>query len=137
MRKKIIKRELEIKPIRDKAISIIGPRRSGKTYFLFFFKKIIKEYIDFESIEFSKLNSEEVLKIISLYKNYFKEETNFVYLDEIQNLKEFEKVVRSLLNQGYYVFISGSSSKLLSKEIATQLRGRIRFIPLWKWLLKV
>jgi len=45
-------------------------------------------------------------------------------LDEVQNLKNWESVVRSLLNRGYRVFVTGSSSKLLSKEIATQLRGR-------------
>ena len=47
-----------------------------------------------------------------------------VFLDEIQNVENWESWVRTLLEEGINVFISGSSSKLLSKEIATQLRGR-------------
>ncbi|HIQ49657.1 MAG TPA: AAA family ATPase, partial [Nanoarchaeota archaeon] len=117
----IVKRDLDIKIVKEKVISIIGPRRAGKTYFLFQIMKDIIEnslYLDFEDFLVKQSKNLEVLEFI-LTKN-----KKFVFLDEIQNLKNWESLVRTLLNQGYKVFITGSSSKLLSKEIATQLRGR-------------
>jgi len=121
----IIERELQTNPIKDKVISIIGPRRAGKTYYLLD-KKIKHDaiYIDFESIEFKRVDATEVLKIIKLYENYFEKKLDLVLLDEVPVIQDWEAVVRSLLNLGYKVYISGSSSKLLSKEIATALRGR-------------
>ncbi len=41
-----------------------------------------------------------------------------------RSLEDWEVFVRNLIDKGVHVFISGSSSKLLSKEVATQLRGR-------------
>ena len=117
----IVKRDLDIKIVKEKVISIIGPRRAGKTYFLFQIMKDIIEnslYLDFEDFLVKQSKSLEVLEFI-LTKN-----KKFVFLDEVQNLENWESLVRTLLNQGYKVFITGSSSKLLSKEIATQLRGR-------------
>ena len=122
-----VERELNIKPIKGKAVSIIGPRRAGKTYFLLhkFFKDLSESiYADIESVEFSKITPEEFLKIISLYEARYEAKVKNVFLDEIQNLEGWQSLVRSLLNRNYKVFLSGSSSKLLSKEIATQLRGR-------------
>jgi hypothetical protein len=121
----ILERELKVRHVKDKAVSIIGPRRAGKTFYLFH-RKREKDgiYFDFESIEFANIEPYDVLKIIELYKSYFETKVNTIFLDEIQNLKNWESLVRSLLNRKYNVYISGSSSKLLSKEIATQLRGR-------------
>ncbi len=124
-KEKIVERELKTKPIENKIISIIGPRRAGKTFYLFQKKKAHSGiYMDFESAEFSRANIEDVIKMVSLYERYFEKKVNIVYLDEIQNLKNWERLARTLLNYGYKLYISGSSSKLLSKEIATQLRGR-------------
>jgi len=126
---KIVKRELEIKFIEEKAISIIGPRRAGKTYY--FFQKISELqrnnvlYLDFEEPFLSNLNPNEVLKIVyEIFPQVTGNLPSYVFLDEIQNLKDWEKLVRSLLNKSIKVAITGSSSKLLSKEIATHLRGR-------------
>ena len=47
-----------------------------------------------------------------------------LFLDEIQNITGWEKFVRRLNDEGYRIYVSGSNSKLLSKEIATALRGR-------------
>lgn len=48
-----------------------------------------------------------------------------LYLDEIQVVPGWEKFVRRLLDEGEHeVFVSGSSAKLLSREIATAMRGR-------------
>jgi len=54
-----------------------------------------------------------------------KKQKVWLFFDEIQNVKNWELFIRNILdNENAQVFISGSSSKLLSKEIATALRGR-------------
>ncbi|NOZ81808.1 MAG: ATP-binding protein, partial [Candidatus Micrarchaeota archaeon] len=122
----IIKREVEIEPKRRLVISVIGPRRAGKTTYL---KEIAKKmgeffYIDFENVAFKAITPEEVIELLSLYSEIFERSPNAVFLDEIQNLKDWESVARTFTDMGMYVIVSGSSSKLMSKEIATQLRGR-------------
>ena len=127
--KDIIKRELEIKIIKDKAITIIGPRRCGKTFFLFQLISKLKRdeilYLEFEEPFLKNLSAEDVLRIVmKINPSITRKLPRYVFLDEIQNVRNWESLTRSLLNKGFYVFLTGSSSKLLSKEIATQLRGR-------------
>jgi predicted AAA+ superfamily ATPase len=125
-RLKIIDRELNINFAEGKATAIVGPRRAGKTFFLksFALKQNAFFYIDFENIIFKKLSPLEIFEIISIYTETFGEKPSLLLLDEIQNLPEWQSVVRALLERNYNLLISGSSSKLLSMEIATQLRGR-------------
>ena len=122
-----VERELKPEVMGGKAVSIVGPRRAGKTYFLLnlFYKHLHEAiYMDLESLELSRLEAEDVLRILPLYEARFGIRVKWVFLDEVQNLKMWSRLVRSLLNRGYYVFISGSSSKLLPMELATELRGR-------------
>jgi len=126
-REVVFERELKISPVKNKCVSIIGPRRAGKTSLLMlFFRSKVNEsvYMDLEHSAFKDIAHRDVFEIISLAKAYFGKEIKYVLLDEIQAVEEWERLVRSLLDVGYEVIISGSSSKLLSKEIATQLRGR-------------
>ncbi|BBL45720.1 AAA+ superfamily ATPase [Nanobdella aerobiophila] len=122
----IKKRELNITPIKGKAISIIGPRRVGKTYFLF---SLIDNperyvYIDFENPIFANFKPEDIINIADIFKELYPDKEPIFLLDEVQVIEDWERVVRYLLSKNYYVYITGSSSKLLSKEIATHLRGR-------------
>jgi predicted AAA+ superfamily ATPase len=123
---KIIDRELNINFAEGKATAIVGPRRAGKTFFLksFALKQNTFFYIDFENIIFKKLSPLEIFEIISIYTETLGEKPSLLLLDEIQNLPEWQSVVRALLERNYNLLISGSSSKLLSMEIATRLRGR-------------
>ncbi|MEM5802079.1 MAG: ATP-binding protein [Candidatus Aenigmatarchaeota archaeon] len=123
---RIFERELKIDFLKSKAIAIVGPRRSGKTYFLLNILRNNKNtiYIDLEHSAFREITHKEFFEIISIFEEYFKTRVEKVIIDEIQNLNNWESLVRSLLDSGYYLMISGSSSKLLSKEITTQLRGR-------------
>ena len=127
--------EIPIETKLQRAISLIGPRRVGKTYELFIIAKKISDkygkdktfYINFEKPILSGIDSKEIDKIIEAYFSMFpenKKQNFWLFLDEIQNVKNWELFVRSCLDQGIRVFISGSSSKLLSKEIATSMRGR-------------
>ena len=61
----------------------------------------------------------ELLKIALSIKN-----TKNLFFYEIQNIDNWDKFVGRLNDGGFNVFVTGSSSKLLSKEIATSLRGR-------------
>ncbi|MDR3188326.1 MAG: ATP-binding protein, partial [Prevotellaceae bacterium] len=54
-----------------------------------------------------------------------------IYLDEVQNVPQWERFVRRIRDEGYKVFITGSNSKLLSSELGTHLTGRYRQIELY------
>ncbi len=125
----VLKREIEIKLLKGKAISIIGPRRAGKTYFFYSLIKNLKReeviYLDFEESFLMNLGPIDILKIIfEVFPEMNGNLPKYVFLDEIQNISHWHSLVRTLLNRNLYVFLTGSSSKLLSKEIATSLRGR-------------
>lgn len=86
------------------------------------------EWLEFEELtDYRKLNSYIEQKMVS-------DEKYYVFLDEIQEVTSFEKVVNSLNSKGQAeVFITGSNSNLLSGELATYLTGRfytIEILPL-------
>ena len=106
------------------ALVLIGPRRAGKTTLA---KKLLKNwqekekgiYIDMESLDAPK-DMNDLNKLISNLKP-----NSLIVLDEIQVLKNWEKIVRHLIeNTKYNLLLTGSSASLLSKEIASSLAGR-------------
>ena len=131
----LIKRELSI-PKTHKIKSIIGPRRAGKTYFLYqnmeqLIESGVKKenivYLNFEDPRLIGINFKEIKEIIKLHWQIYPssmKDNLYVFVDEPQNIKQWEIAIRALYEEGFDIFLSGSSSKLLSKEIATSLRGR-------------
>ncbi|MEM0476613.1 MAG: ATP-binding protein [Candidatus Aenigmatarchaeota archaeon] len=122
-----IKRELEVKGVKDKAISILGPRRAGKTwYMLYLLNNFYQDslYVNFEDLAFRNIKAEEFFEILKIFVEVKGFSPKTLLLDEIQLVKDWESLVRTLIDRDYRIFITGSSSKLLPKEIATQLRGR-------------
>ncbi|WP_457590700.1 ATP-binding protein [Geoglobus sp.] len=127
-------RELELPVNINKAITVIGLRRVGKTYLLYqTMQELLKSlrlenifYVNFEDNRLEGISSKDLSRIVELYKKYNPEsKTMYLFFDEIQSVAGWEKFVRRLLERrDVRVFITGSSSKLLSKEIATSLRGR-------------
>ncbi len=128
----LIDRDINIDFINMKKFAkiIVGPRRAGKTYFLFQIMKAIKKpinnfvYINFEDnrlIDFTYKNFEDILKA---YYELYPEKKPFLFLDEIHNINKWEFFVRRLVDGGFEVFLTGSNSHLLSKEYATKLGGR-------------
>lgn len=132
-----LEREISIpleKPI-NRAIAIIGPRRAGKTYLMFnLIKKLLMKYpkenilyINFEKAGLLPLTSSD---LVLLKETFFElnpklnKNKVWFFLDEIQNVDNWELFVRTCLDEEINTFISGSSSKLLSKDIATSMRGR-------------
>jgi predicted AAA+ superfamily ATPase len=133
----IIPRDIEIPLSSQKIITITGPRRSGKTYLiLYLIKSLIEQkipreriiYINFDDPRLLPFSAKDIELIISSYYELYpeyREEINYIFLDEIQNIKDWEIGIRRLHDiQRFRIFLTGSSSKLLGKEIATQLRGR-------------
>ncbi len=125
------KRLLEFPLTKNFIISVIGPRRAGKTYSLYDLIKTknLKDedylFLNFEDDEIREKNRKEIIKVIFYHKELYGKEPDFIFLDEIQNLDRWESFVYSLFEKKrYHIFLTGSSSKFLSREIATQLRGR-------------
>ncbi len=112
-------------------IDLIGPRRSGKSSIL---KLIIKHldlknnylFINFEDPFFIENNKPYIIEeLISVFKEYFTPRLEYLFLDEIQEINQWERAVRKLRDSGKFkIFITGSSSKLLSGEVSTLLTGR-------------
>jgi len=138
--KNIIERDIKIKTS-EKIHSLIGARRVGKTYMLFNkINELEKEgidkkqiiYINFESPILNDIVAKEIREILEIQFSLFPEIVNkklYLFIDEPQVIDNWELAIRDLYdNFNSYIFITGSSSKLLSKEISTALRGRA--IPL-------
>ncbi len=120
-----------------KANVVIGMRRSGKTWFCYQkMKDLIAKGLDKERILYFNFEDERLLPfstadfqliLETYYRKYpaFKEKRCYLFLDEVQRIEGWDKYVRRLLDaEDLHICITGSSSKLLSTEIATSLRGR-------------
>lgn len=120
---------------------ITGIRRCGKSSLLkLFMEKILEEnktanviYMNFESFEFDDItNYKDMYNKIKEKIN--KKEKNYILLDEVQRIKEWEKAVNALtVDFNSDIYITGSNAYLLSSELSTFLSGRyieIRVLPL-------
>ncbi|MHB8337923.1 MAG: ATP-binding protein [Ignavibacteriaceae bacterium] len=130
----LIERKLSVPLNSKKIITVIGSRRSGKTYFLYQLMKELPKsvrrediiYINFEDERLNLVASDLQLILESYYELYpYNKNPLYFFFDELQNIENWEKFVRRIYDTvSRNIFITGSSSKLLSKEIATSLRGR-------------
>jgi uncharacterized protein len=118
---------------------MIGQRRVGKSYLLFQIMDTIRRlfsepniiYINMEAYEFESLQNADSLYHFIKSKS-ISGQMNFVLIDEIQMVKEFEKPLRSLLAEGSYdLYCTGSNANLLSGELGTYLGGRYIEIPVY------
>lgn len=133
-----------LKDFKDKQIIkvITGIRRCGKSTLLELFQDYLKENgveenqivsINFENADFEELQDRK--KLYEYLKNkLIKNKKTYIFLDEIQNVPEFEKTVDSLfIDKNVDLYITGSNAYLLSSELATLLTGRyieIKMLPL-------
>lgn len=142
----------------DFIITISGPRRAGKTFICFQIigdlikKGIPKEnilYINFEDNKLIGADSNDLEKLLEAYFELYNIDKNkkiYLFLDEIQTVKNWDSWIRKIydINKRIKLILTGSSSRLLSKEISTVLRGRVlnkeifplsfKEIVLWKGL---
>lgn len=101
---------------------VTGVRRCGKSIFCFMVLMGTKfGYVNFDEKELTGLaNYDEILR----YVREFYGDVDYLFLDEVQNLENWELWVNSLHRRGYNLLITGSNAKLLSRELATHLTGR-------------
>lgn len=121
---------------------VTGVRRCGKSVLLKMYQDYLKNNGVKESqivtINFEDLDYEELTNYKKLY-NYFNKKLipnkmTYIFLDEIQNVDQFPKVLDSLyIKDNVDIYITGSNAYMLSSEIATMISGRyiqIEMLPL-------
>jgi len=115
-------------------LAVVGPRRAGKTFYFFQLirdlicagaKKSDVLFVDFEDYRLAEIQDDPMGKLLEAFHRLTGHLPKYVFLDEIQQLPDWSRVVRTLHNRRTLrVAISGSNSHLLGREVATELRGR-------------
>ncbi len=128
-------RQLQVPLDLGKIVTIVGPRRAGKTWYFFQLMAALEErgvqrtqfiYLNFED---ERLELEtDYDQILGAYLELYPEQKLdeiYLFFDEIQELSGWEKYVRRIYDTvSKKIFLTGSNAKMLSQEIATSLRGR-------------
>lgn len=131
-----VPRDIEIPLDSGKIVTLIGVRRSGKTSILFHIINRLRAdidptrlvYINFEDDRLFPLDLPRLNDLLEAYYELHPDKRKqkiYLFFDEIQNIHNWEKFIRRIYDTlDAEIFITGSSSKLLSAEIASALRGR-------------
>ena len=133
-----VPRELRITPVSDKATVVIGVRRCGKSTFMFQLMKRLLDadiprqnilYLNFFDDRLHQIRRESLGVIMEAYYSLYPEkkqtEKLYCFFDEIQAVPGWEPFVdRIMRTENCEVYLTGSSARMLSTEIATQMRGR-------------
>ena len=132
----VLSRDIKIPTDIPKIISLLGPRRAGKTYVMYDLilqlrKEVPKERIVYINLEDDRLFPLELSDLDEFLTGYYelfpfhKDQIVWFFFDEIQEVPNWEKFIRRLFDQETCrIYLTGSSSKLLSRELASVLRGR-------------
>lgn len=131
------RRDVRLPEVPGKVHAVIGMRRAGKTTFL---RQLLAEkrgelpperavYLTFDDDRLATIDSDQLSLLLEEYYRRFPylrdTETVYLYLDEIQLVEGWERFVRRVSDTERVEFVvSGSSAKMLSREIHTSLRGR-------------
>ena len=147
--KGLVMRDAQFPDAPNKIKVAIGMRRAGKTYFVYqHILKLIKQgisktcllYINFEDDRLLPLDSQKLAKLVDAFYSLYPENHDkkcYLFFDEIQNVDNWPLVIRRLHDsKNVEIFLTGSSAKLLSKEISTSLRGRSLAIEIWPYSFK-
>lgn len=116
--------------------AIIGPRRAGKTTlgFLLLEQKDFY-YVNFDDEILSTIQQEEYGILLEILNELFGKKT-YIFFDEIQNIPSWELFVNRLHRLDYNILLSGSNSKLLSKELSSHLGGRTLALEIFPFSFK-
>ncbi|MEM6963676.1 MAG: ATP-binding protein [Bacteroidota bacterium] len=132
----VLSRSISIPHDIPKIISVLGPRRAGKTYVLFSIIQALRPtinrnrliYINLEDDRLFPLALKDMNDFLNAYYELFPEnraQQVWFFFDEIQEVPNWEKFIRRIWDtENCRIYLTGSSSRLLSREIATSLRGR-------------
>ncbi len=124
----------KIKPFINKNLikAITGQRRVGKSYLMFQLINEIKKqtpnaniiYINKENFEFDEIENYKDL-ILYVNKELSTQNPNYLFIDEIQDITQFEKALRHFLTEDNIdIYCTGSNANMLSGELSTYLSGR-------------
>lgn len=133
-----IARQVSVSQVPGKATVCIGVRRSGKSTFMFQLMKKLQDtgvarqnilYLNFFDDRLHSLQHDKLAVILEAYFSLYPEKKNaekvYCFFDEIQVIPGWEPFVDRLMRtENCEVYITGSSAQMLSREIATQMRGR-------------
>ncbi len=132
------RRDVRLPGVAGKAVAVIGMRRTGKTTFLW---QIMADritsgtersgllFFSFEDERLADMTAADLSLIVeeyySLYPEWRDNRRSVFFLDEIQNVPGWESFARRLMDtEKIELFLSGSSARLLSREVASGMRGR-------------
>ena len=134
----LTQRDIYLPAVPGKAFAVIGMRRAGKTFFLW--QRLAEQlaagaprtallYFNFEDERLADMNAGDLQYLLEGYYRLQPEWRDqrrvTFFLDEIQVVAGWETFIRRVLDSEQIdLFISGSSAKLLSREVATSMRGR-------------
>jgi len=132
----IVPRNSHLNQQKDLCLALTGVRRSGKSSMTVQLARGRLEdtfFFNFEDPIFFPGASVEVLdQLLSIYEEETGKMPALVILDEIQNIQGWERWVRKSIDLGHYqIIVTGSSSHLLSSEIATAISGRVIEQTIW------
>ena len=117
---------------------VIGVRRSGKStlcYQALQSADVKYAYVDFDDERMADIEAEQLNDVLEiLYKIYG--DFNYLFLDEIQNVRGWHLFVNRMLRKKMHVIITGSNAKMLSGELASYLSGRNKEIALYPFSFK-
>ncbi|MFO7606463.1 MAG: ATP-binding protein [Desulfurivibrionaceae bacterium] len=133
-----VPRRIAVSKVSGKATVCIGVRRSGKSTFMFQLMKKLQHsgvyrqnilYLNFFDDRLHRLQHDNLGVILEAYFSHYPEkknvETVYCFFDEIQVVPGWESFIDRLMRmEKCEVYITGSSAQMLSREIATQMRGR-------------
>jgi uncharacterized protein len=132
------RREVWLPKVSGKAVAVIGMRRTGKTTFLWqvlsdrLAQGMAREgllYFGFEDERLAGMSAADLSLVVEEYyllnPEWRDQRRAVFFLDEIQNVRGWEFFARRLLDtEQVELFVTGSSARLLSREVATSMRGR-------------
>ena len=123
----------------------VGMRRTGKSYMLYQQIQSLQDkgvsfdqihYVNFEDERLVEVTTQDLDVILEIGIETAQNRKLYIFLDEIQNVENWEKFVRRLADMKYRVSITGSNSKMLSREIASTLGGRYMIVQVFPYSFK-
>lgn len=120
---KVIEREKKVILNGKSVIVVMGVRRCGKSTLLRQLLKDTKNLI-FLNFEDTRLDGFELSDFQKVEQIALDQKSTCFLFDEIQNIPEWEKFVRSAHDKGLQIYITGSNASMLSRELGTKLTGR-------------
>jgi len=146
--KRDIQKDIEKILEQREIVALTGVRRSGKSSLMKLVASDITDgkgissanilYLNFEDERFTDFSVDDFEKIYELYLELYRPEgRNYFFLDEIQNVREWQRWVNRLYEfENIKIFITGSNASFLSSEISSSLTGRCRHLVNWPFSFK-